>query len=189
MASDNPSPSAEHLLCAKCGACTTVCPVYLVTGQEALTARGRLHLLAKTAGERQSAAYRNIFSKCLLCDACRQVCPRGIDLPAMVVDSRRRFPAMPGRGKLIRTLIEKCLPNRRIMAGIAKLLRISAPVLAKLPADSGLRLKLGLSGPPKMRKQPDKESESRVRSSGVNIATMLFTGCFAAHLDKSITAA
>ncbi|MFO7607535.1 MAG: (Fe-S)-binding protein [Desulfurivibrionaceae bacterium] len=191
MASDHTRQSGNA--CAKCGACTTVCPVYLATGRESLTARGRLHLLDKIPEDRQTGEYRDIFSKCLLCKACSRACPREIDLPAMVVESRRRFPVMPGEGRLMRTLIGKCLPNHRILAGIGKLLRISEPLLARLPPDSGLRLKLGLAGPQEHRKpSAGGLGAGAITTAGKTEAptgTLLFTGCFAAYLDKSIAAA
>jgi glycolate oxidase iron-sulfur subunit len=186
MRSDN--PSRPDNACAKCGACTSVCPVYLATGQESLTARGRLHLLGKIAGNKQTSAYHDIFSKCLLCGACRQACPRGIDLPALVVESRHRFPAESGQGRLARKLVGKCLPNPRIMTGFSKILRISAPLFAKLPADSGLRLKLDL---PASYGSGTRSTEPipGAFSAGDFAATMIFTGCFARHLDPAITSA
>jgi len=39
--------------CAKCGNCIAVCPAYLVTGNEAITARGKLALGKKTAGRQK----------------------------------------------------------------------------------------------------------------------------------------
>ena len=175
--------------CAKCGACTTVCPVYQVTGQESLTARGRLHLLEKIVEGKNSKAYRDIFSKCLLCDACYQACPRDIDLPALVVEARHHSPQSAGQGSFAKSLVKGCLSHQRILAGIGKFLQISAPLLDKLPANSGLRLKLGLlASQHKYRRLPDTVTPEQTSADG-STKVMLFPGCLARHLDQDITSA
>jgi len=182
-------PARPIVSCAKCGACTTVCPVYRVTGREELTARGRLHLLEKIVDNNPSGTSREIFSKCLLCGACRQACPRGIDLPTRVVENRCRFPNAAGRGRLARSLTEKCLSSQSIMTGLSRILKVSAPLLTKLPADSGLRLKLGLTVSGKPDSPPLEHNDTKEISTDNSAGTMLFTGCFARHLDQSITTA
>lgn len=175
--------------CAKCGACTAVCPVYQVTGQESLTARGRLHLLERIGTAKHSRAYLDIFSKCLLCAACHQVCPREIDLPAKVVESRSNSSQLTGQGYLARALVKNCLSHQTILTGLGKLLRISAPLLDKIPADSGLRLKLGLPAP-ELRQWAERERESPGRPSPTAFPELLlFPGCFARHLNPAITSA
>ena len=173
--------------CAKCGACTTVCPVYQVTGQESLTARGRLHLLEKIAGGKHSQAYLDIFSKCLLCDACHQVCPRAINLPAQVVASRRNLPKLTGPGSFARALVKGCLSHQGIIATIGKFLKISEPLLDKLPASSGLRLKLGLPPAQHSPRQPPAKIPPAQSSLAGSAESVLFPGCLARHLDQDIT--
>lgn len=174
--------------CAKCGACTTVCPVYQVTGQESLTARGRLHLLEKIGDDTHSQAYLDIFSKCLLCDACHQVCPRDINLPAKVVESRHHLPKLTGHGSFARSLVKGCLSHQRVLATLGKLLQISAPLLDKLPANSGLHLKLGLPATQHDQLATPKKI-SQAQSPGESAAPLLFPGCLARHLEPAITAA
>jgi glycolate oxidase iron-sulfur subunit len=174
--------------CAKCGACTAVCPVYQNTGQESLTARGRLHLLDKLAGGKPSAAFLDIFSKCLLCGACRQVCPRNIDLAAKVVALRHNSPQANGQGAFAQALVKGCLSHQPILAGVGKFLKISAPLLAQLPADSGLRLKLGLAAAEQDSGIPPGHAPPRQAATDVAAKSMLFPGCFARHLRPDITA-
>jgi glycolate oxidase iron-sulfur subunit len=175
--------------CAKCGACTAVCPVYQFTGQESLTARGRLHLLAKIGGDKHSAVYFDIFSKCLLCDACHQVCPQHLDLVAKVVALRHDSPRANGRSAFARVLVKSCLAHQPFLAGIGKFLKISAPLLAKLPATSGLRLKLGLAGAEEDAVIPPEQAAPRQAAPAVVAQSMLFPGCFARHLSPDITSA
>lgn len=173
--------------CAKCGACMTVCPVYQVTGQEALTARGRLHLLEKMGTGNHSQAYLNIFSKCLLCDACHQVCPRGINLVAKVVESRQNLPKLTGHGSFAKSLVKGCLSHQSILAAIGKFLRISEPLLDKLPVGSGLRLKLGFPSAPHGNQVAPSEIIPVQSARNSSAEAVLFPGCFARHLHPAIT--
>lgn len=173
--------------CAKCGACTSVCPIYQVSGQEAFTARGRLHLLEKITDDKRSQTYLDIFSKCLLCGACHKACPRNINIVNKVVENRRNFPNSSGNGSLARSMVKGCLSHEVILASIGKLLKISTPLINKLPMASGLRLKLGL--PPTASHQiisgPEKTNlEQSHQDSSPDL--MLFPGCFARHLNPEI---
>jgi glycolate oxidase iron-sulfur subunit len=176
-------------LCAKCGACTTVCPVYQVTGREELTARGRLHLLGIMAGGKRSAAFLEIFSRCLLCGACRQACPRDIDLPALVAATRHDLPRLTGSGSFRKLLTTRCLAHPALLSTLADFLRISEPLLRKLPADSGLRLKLGLlldeneNSRSNAEQKPPREASSQAADPD-QIA--IFSGCLARHLLPEI---
>lgn len=173
-------------VCAKCGACTVVCPVYQVTGQEAMTARGRIHLLEKLGSEKHSREYHDIFSKCLLCNACRSSCPRQIDLPAMIIEARQSFPRLSGSGSLKGTLLKNCLEHQTILAGLGGLGKLSTPLSKLLPANSGLRLKLGLfdennSGEIAAKKIPEPDPPTNTPQ------VTIFSGCLARHLKPEIT--
>jgi len=131
--------------CAKCGACTVVCPVHRVTGQEAHTARGKLHLALLSGLPGKGLVFEDIFSKCLLCGACSSVCPRGIDVCRQVVQSRAAFPAVTGAHGYEKYLARKVLSHPELLAPLRVLGRAGAKLLQRyLPADSGLRLRLAL---------------------------------------------
>jgi len=176
-------------LCAKCGACSTVCPVYQVTGREELTARGRLHLLGIMAGGKRSDAFLEIFSRCLLCGACRQACPRDIDLPALVAATRHDLPRLTGSGSFRKLLATRCLAHPVLLSTLADFLRISGPLLRKLPADSGLRLKLGLlldqNENPRRDAEPKPPRVAAGQTSDPDQIT-IFSGCLARHLLPEI---
>lgn len=175
--------------CAKCGACTAVCPVYRTTGLETLTARGRLHLLEKPGGRKVTGTYRDIFSKCLLCGACREVCPRQIDIPAMVVEARHDLPQSGTKGSFVGSLLRQSLSRQQILAGLAGILRLSEPLLRKLPADSGLRLKLGLGIADHQPPQAIPLCGPELNSRSASADHLLFPGCLARHLDRQIISA
>ena len=67
--------------CAKCGNCMAVCPAYLVTQNEAVTAKGKIALAKKLlAGQtvtREEAV--NAFM-CMHCKACEEVCQTNLEL-------------------------------------------------------------------------------------------------------------
>jgi FAD/FMN-containing dehydrogenase/NAD-dependent dihydropyrimidine dehydrogenase PreA subunit len=67
--------------CAKCGNCVAVCPAYLVTQNEAVTAKGKIALAKRLlAGEtvtREEAV--NAFM-CMRCKACEEICQTNLEL-------------------------------------------------------------------------------------------------------------
>jgi len=93
-----------------------------VTGRESLTARGRLHLLglakAVPAGE-----LGDILSQCLLCGACSAVCPRGIDIPSLLVEARALLPPPTGFASLTGYLTQQALARPALLATLAQLAR------------------------------------------------------------------
>ncbi len=67
--------------CAMCGACVSVCPAYLVTKDERVTARGKLMTaVALAKGEPLSKEHSDRTFLCMRCKACEQVCQSKLDL-------------------------------------------------------------------------------------------------------------
>lgn len=131
--------------CAKCGACTPVCPVYRASGNEIYSARGKQHLAQVFDGAQASPVFEDIYSKCLLCGACSMVCPRKIDITEEVIEARTEFSALYGEHGYQKYLARKAL-NRPELLGAARVLgKTAANILfGRLPIDSGLRLRLAL---------------------------------------------
>ncbi len=80
----------EYLRCIRCGKCLSVCPIYRETRIESLSPRGRVALY-RAVGERElttSDVYANRFYNCLMCEACRQVCPSGVKLDVILTQVR-----------------------------------------------------------------------------------------------------
>ena len=122
-----------------------VCPVYRVTGQEAHTARGKIHLTQLPELRGKGTVFEDIFSKCLLCGACATVCPRGIDVCREVVDARAAFPAIYGAHGFEKYLARKALAHPETLSALRVLGRVGAEFLSRyLPEESGLRLRLAL---------------------------------------------
>ncbi|MDH5298529.1 MAG: (Fe-S)-binding protein [Desulfobulbaceae bacterium] len=169
--------------CAKCGACTVVCPVYQVTGQEFLTARGKIHLLERLPVANCSAAYADILSKCLLCGACVAVCPRQVDTPALVARARQELPLRMGEHPFLSLLARKALAHPPLLTTLAS---IHSALDHLLPAESGLRLRLGLT-PPATRRFSEERSSDPTPPGRAEVD--YFSGCLARHLQPEISAA
>lgn len=168
--------------CAKCGACTVVCPAWQAGQRESLSARGKLHLLEHFDPELASTACADILSQCLLCGACRNVCSRGLDPPALLMAARERLKKQGGRRVLLRGLGRTALGSPALLATITAL---GLPLLALLPADSGLRLRLGL---PRNEAGTAAMPVGRETTAGPGTIAY-FAGCFAASLRRDIAGA
>ncbi len=180
--------------CAKCGACSVVCPVYRVTGNEAHTARGKLHLTQVPDLFGQGTVFEDIFSKCLLCGACSSVCPRGIDVCQEVVAARSAFPAVYGGHGYEKYLARKALAHPETLAALRVLGRAGAELLTRyLPEESGLRLRLALFQQDVGAKGTAAVARSLQTGLGRKSAPLealsFFPGCTACYLFPEIVTA
>lgn len=190
--------------CAKCGACSTVCPVYRQTGREYHTGRGKLHLLARMDPASASAAYAEILSHCLLCGACSHVCTRAIPVAERLAAARAELHRRAGKQVLLRALGGKLLGQPRLLQVLAPLARMLKE--RRLPADSGLNLRLGLDlaaaapggAAPRATREPgpDLDAGPGQRSLPASepapanpAALYLFSGCYANFIEPEIAQA
>lgn len=67
--------------CAKCGNCIAVCPAYLITGNEGMTAKGKIALAKKLQNNQPvtSEEAANAFM-CMRCKACEEICQTNLEL-------------------------------------------------------------------------------------------------------------
>jgi len=67
--------------CAKCGNCLAVCPAYLITGNEAVAAKGKVALAKKIVTGRKITREEaeNAFL-CMHCRACEDICQTNLEL-------------------------------------------------------------------------------------------------------------
>jgi len=175
--------------CAKCGACSVVCPVYRVTGQEAHTARGKLHLALNCDLPGTGAVFEDIFSKCLLCGACSAVCPRDIDICGQVVRARAAFPAVTGAHGYEKYLARKALSHPELLASLRVLGRAGARLFLRyLPEDSGFRLRLALFQQDERAVTARDEVGAASPGFGRKEGLTCFPGCTARYLIPGIVA-
>ncbi len=84
--------------CAKCGNCIAVCPAYLVTGNEAVTAKGKIALAKKLIEGKpvtQEEA-ENVFM-CMHCRGCEEICQTNLELMLLWDALEKRMEARIGR--------------------------------------------------------------------------------------------
>jgi len=84
--------------CAKCGNCIAVCPAYLVTGNEEVTAKGKIALAIKLISGRPvtKEEAESVFM-CMHCKACEDICQTNLELMMLWDSLEKRVEAKFGR--------------------------------------------------------------------------------------------
>jgi glycolate oxidase iron-sulfur subunit len=122
----SPDP-ADLARCVHCGLCLQDCPTYVVTGDEAESPRGRIHLI-QALGEGRievTPAYREHLELCLVCRNCESVCPSGVRFGRIMEPARAQLyasTALPlGERAFRRLVFHELLPHpaRLRLAGAA----------------------------------------------------------------------
>jgi glycolate oxidase iron-sulfur subunit len=94
--------------CVRCGTCKSVCPTYLTSLNESMGARGRIAMLGELCSS--SLAPSNVLAdrifNCLLCGACKGLCPLGINIPEAVYHGRTLLRGSYKKGRLIRAILK-----------------------------------------------------------------------------------
>ena len=135
--------------CVHCGFCTATCPTYQLLGDELDGPRGRIYLIKQVLEGAQPTAKTQLhLDRCLTCRSCETTCPSGVhysrllDIGRHVVDQQvgrdgraafargalraviphpRRFAALLGLGRLVRSLLpaglKRQVPPRIASAG------------------------------------------------------------------------
>lgn len=83
----------EALICAQCGYCRTVCPVFDALGWETTAPRGKLSVvknlgLGDGRAEKMPEDFIRRLYQCTLCGSCKEICPTGIDTRRLWLDLR-----------------------------------------------------------------------------------------------------
>jgi Fe-S oxidoreductase/FAD/FMN-containing dehydrogenase len=103
--------------CNGCGGCLkqtpSMCPTYLVTGEEYMSTRGRANAIRAALELREiqdplkSAELDAALSNCLSCRACTQECPSNVNLPllkAELLQARLQIDGLSRREKILSSL-------------------------------------------------------------------------------------
>ena len=112
---------ARTLDCVHCGLCLPHCPTHGVTGREADSPRGRIHLMrgwAEGRIELTDEAHRHL-DLCIVCRACESVCPSGIRMGDMMESFRAERPRATAP-PLSRFLMRTILPYRNRIAALTR---------------------------------------------------------------------
>ncbi|MEW6327977.1 MAG: (Fe-S)-binding protein [Thermodesulfobacteriota bacterium] len=127
--------------CNKCGTCMSVCPVYQVTRLEAYSPRGKLSLIEANREGRLpfSDRFEELLSYCLLCGACTNACPAGVNADASVQEARASLVKEKGLPAGKRYFFHYLLDSERLLPFILKGGSLIQGLLCKrVPEDSGL---------------------------------------------------
>ncbi|MBT8346419.1 MAG: (Fe-S)-binding protein [Desulfofustis sp.] len=189
MGDDSPTDNSiqPEQRCAKCGACTPVCPVFRASGNEIHSARGKQHLAEVFDDQRPGPVFEDIYSKCLLCGACSQVCPQHIDISEEVIEARSGFSGLYGEHGYQKFLARKALSRPELLGAARVLGKTAAELLfRRLPPASGLRLRLALfAQTPKSSELLDSPLRTE-KISSVGGEITCFPGCAAQYLYPDI---
>ncbi|GIW22362.1 MAG: hypothetical protein KatS3mg068_1369 [Candidatus Sericytochromatia bacterium] len=76
--------------CATCGKCNSVCPIYDISQDESLSARGWFHILTNPESNYENS--QKAINNCINCKNCANVCPAGIDVSEIIMEKRSKYP-------------------------------------------------------------------------------------------------
>src|ERR1700694_2937140 len=83
------------LRCIRCAACLTSCPTYVVTHKEEEGPRGRIAIMRAIVEGHLDVTPDAVthLDNCLLCEACTNVCPAGVQMESMGIAFRESLAA------------------------------------------------------------------------------------------------
>jgi glycolate oxidase iron-sulfur subunit len=169
--------------CIRCGSCKAFCPTYDEDKTEAMGARGRLVLLwgLSTGQLKPSAILIDRIFSCILCGACSEMCPPGVEIHEVIYHGRSLLLRSDANRRFLRffTKISTQRPDLSF-----RLLRIAQFML---PQKLKRRI---LPFVPELPESPLK-GESRVFTSSKKKGRVaVFTGCainfLYPHLGESL---
>jgi glycolate oxidase iron-sulfur subunit len=163
--------------CVACGLCLPHCPTYRVTGEEALSPRGRVAAMRQVqdAGAPPDASFVRSLETCVQCRGCETACPSGVPFGRLIGPARQTMVENPSfrrpsalrfrvRDASTRVALRSLRWHRLVLAGSTVL--AAAQRLRLVPGR--LSRRLGLPARLPLRRP-------RLRPTGRDV--WLFTGC------------
>jgi L-lactate utilization protein LutB/heterodisulfide reductase subunit B len=125
---------SQALRCVRCGACANVCPIYRLVGGHTY---GHIYIgaigLVLTYFFHGKEKDRNLVQNCLNCQACKEVCVAGIDLPRLIKEVHTLIQAEERR-PVGNALAAPAIKRRRLFHGLLRTGRyLQAPVSRGTP--------------------------------------------------------
>ncbi|MBI5025707.1 MAG: (Fe-S)-binding protein [Nitrospirae bacterium] len=164
--------------CVRCGACKAICPTYLEDLDEAMGTRGRLALLKalRDGRLRATSVMANMVFSCILCGACKGLCPTGVDILEVIYHGRAKLKGAFRRGYFL-TAITKLSVSR--MDYIFSILRNFQKVIYPVLYRSGMMRYVPeiAQHPFKERVQVYKVGTTRFREGRTVGRVAIFAGC------------
>ncbi|MEW6002944.1 MAG: (Fe-S)-binding protein [Nitrospirota bacterium] len=170
--------------CVRCGSCKALCPIYDDDPSEAMGPRGRIALLwGLSMGELKPSAVLNerIFS-CILCGACSESCPPGVDIKEAIYHGRSLLRKSDKKRQYLRSLTKFSAKRPQL---IFRFLRLSQYILFPYLSRKGL-----LSFQPDLPENPLRERNRVYTVTKKKGRVAVFTGCIVnflySHLGESL---
>lgn len=116
---------SQVLRCVRCGACANVCPVYRLVGGHKM---GHIYIgaigLILTYFFHGKEKARNLVQNCINCEACKDICAGGIDLPRLIKEIHARIQDEEGH-PLPSLLLGKVLKNRKLFHALLRTAKLA----------------------------------------------------------------
>ena len=109
--------------CVDCGMCQSVCPLFKVTRREPDVARGKIYILKSFSKNILSDVKKIDFNieKCLLCNSCAEICPRGVNTLEIFLKTRIILKKVVGLSYSNKIILRQILPNHTIFDFLTKI--------------------------------------------------------------------
>ena len=170
--------------CVRCGACANVCPVYRLVGGHKM---GHIYIgaigLILTYFFHGPEKARNIVQNCINCEACKDICAGGIDLPRLIKQVHVRIQDKEGH-PLPSLLLARVMKSRKLFH---TLLRTAKWAQRPVAGDDGFMRHLPMmffkehdfKALPTVADKPfrDRFAELAQPREGVRFRVGLFSGC------------
>jgi glycolate oxidase iron-sulfur subunit len=161
--------------CVQCGLCLTACPTFQVTGDEALSPRGRIALMREVQWRDAPLTDEVLasFETCVQCRACEPACPSDVAFGALMEHTREHLAtARRSTPRWLRLALRALRHPRLLRAGSLGLAIVQRVV--PLPRRAGLPARLPIRRPALSRSGDD---------------VYLFTGCVMDAWQRDVHAA
>ncbi len=112
--------------CVRCGICKSRCPSYEELSNESMGARGRVALInqLQSSGLGHSKEFSHRIFTCLLCGACNDLCPLGIDITGAIYEIRSKARLSQKRLRVFGFVAEQLLKRPDFTFVAIKLLNL-----------------------------------------------------------------